>query len=133
MNIIEAYNRFPTEADCIAYLEQIRWAGTSICPYCSSQRVTPILKVQRYHCNNCNTTFSATVKTIFHRTHLPLQKWFAAISLILSTRRDISVRDLAKELGVNKNTAWYIVMRINGAIHNPEQRDLVLKIGGCNE
>jgi transposase-like protein len=90
-------------------------------------------KERRHRCNNCNTAFSVTVGTIFHRTHLPLRKWFTAISLILDAREPISARCLAKRLGVNKNTAWRLDMRIRVAMLEPSQRDLLLEIADINE
>lgn len=125
MNIVEVYRQFPTEADCIAHLEKVRWHGTPICPYCKSDRVTPMPNEQRHHCNNCNTTFSVTVGTIFHHTHLPLQKWFLAISLILNAKKGIAARQLARDLEVNKNSAWYLAMRIRKAMTEPENRELL--------
>jgi transposase-like protein len=39
------------------------------------KKQTPLKeKQQRYHCNNCNTSYSVTVGTIFHDTKLDLQK-----------------------------------------------------------
>jgi transposase-like protein len=128
MNILAVYKRFPTEADCVAYLEQIRWQGKPTCPYCGSARITPGSAERRHHCNNCNTTFSVTVGTPFHHTHLPLQKWFFAIYLILSARNGISARQLTRHVGINKNTAWYLAMRIRKAVMEPSQRSLLQKI-----
>src|SRR5258706_9840225 len=116
MNIVEVYRKFPAESDCIAHLEDVRWHGTPICPYCKSDRTTPVPNEQRHHCNNCNTAFSVTVQTIFHHTHLPLQKWFLAISLILNAKKGIAARQLARDLEVNKNSAWYLAMRIRKAM-----------------
>lgn len=69
-------------------------------------------KQLRHHCNGCRKSFSVTVGTIFHDTRLPLQKWFLAISLILNAKKGISARQLARDLEVNKNTAWSMGMRI---------------------
>ena len=71
MNIVKIYQQFPTESDCIAHLESVRWGGKPICPYCGSDRSTPLPNEQRHHCNACNTTFSVTVGTIFHHTPGP--------------------------------------------------------------
>ena len=121
MNIVKIYELFPTEADCIAHLERVRWHGTPICPYCKSDRITPMPSEHRHHCNGCNTTFSVTVNTIFHHTHLDLQKWFLAISLVLNAKKGISSRQLARDIGVNKDTAWYVGMRIrNSMFEQPE-------------
>jgi len=121
MNIIQVYKQFPSHGDCIAYLEKIRWKYQPVCPYCKSIRVTSFKKEQRHHCNNCNTSFSVTVGTIFHKTKLDLQKWFLGISLILNAKKGISARQLARDIEVNKNTAWYMEMRIRRAmIEDPE-------------
>ncbi len=129
VNIRDVYYSFPTEADCIAYLEKVRWNGIPQCPYCRAKHNTALPVEYRYHCNSCNTTFSVTVQTVFHHTHLPLQKWFLAITLFLSAKKDISSRQLALDLEVNKNTAWYIVQRIRQAMLDKEQRDFVQGLG----
>lgn len=116
MNIIQIYQRFPTETDCITHIESVRWGGKPKCPYCQSERITPMPREQRHHCNNCKTSFSVTVGTIFHHTHLPLQKWFLALCLILNAKKGISSRQLARDLEVNKDTAWSMQMRIRNAM-----------------
>jgi transposase-like protein len=114
MNIVKIYEKFPTDEDCICHLENVRWHGKPVCPYCGSDRVSA--NEHRHHCNNCNTSFSVTVNTIFHHTHLPLQKWFLAISLVLNAKKGLSARQLGRDLEVNKNTAWYMGMRIRNAM-----------------
>ncbi len=104
MNIIQIFQQFPTQEDCIAHLEQARWGATPTCPYCHSARTTR--NEHRHYCYNCKTSFSVTVGTIFHRTHLPLQKWFLAISLMLNAKKGLSALQLSRDIEVNKNTAW---------------------------
>lgn len=116
MNIIEIYRRFPTDDHCLAHLEEVRWKNFPICPYCNSTNQTPLKKERRYHCNNCNTSFSVTVGTIFHDTKLDLQKWFLAISIILNAKKGLSSRQLARHLDVNKDTAWRMQMQIRKAM-----------------
>lgn len=123
MNIISIYKQFPTQDDCIDYLEKVRWNHNPQCPYCKSHNFTPMPHEHRYHCNNCNTSYSVTVGTIFHKTKLDLQKWFFAISLILNAKKGISARQLARDIDVNKNTAWYMGMRIRRAMI--EDRELM--------
>jgi transposase-like protein len=116
MNIIEIYKKFPTEKDCIKHLEQVRWNSKPTCPYCKSTKSTTLPAESRHHCNNCNTSYSVTVATIFHHTHLPLQKWFLAISLILNAKKGISSRQLGRDLQVTKDTAWSMQMRVRDAM-----------------
>lgn len=124
---------FPSDKDCLTSLEAIRWSGTPVCPYCNSDRTTAMSKEHRHHCNTCNTAFSVTVGTVFHRTHLSLRIWFTAVSLILDAREPISARRLAKQLGINKNTAWYVSDRIRRAMLKTSQRDLLLEIAEIND
>ena len=131
MNISQIYERFPTEQDCISYIERVRWNGKPICPYCKSSRCTHAPKEARYHCNNCKTSFSATVGTIFHHTHLPLQKWLLAISIILNAKKDISSRQLAQDIEINKNTAWAMQTRVRDAmIEQSELLSGIVEKGG---
>ncbi|MBD1943116.1 transposase [Coleofasciculus sp. FACHB-712] len=102
--------------DCIALLEQIRWGGKPKCPYCESTNATPMKNQRRYHCNTCFTSYSVTVGTLFHKTYVDLEKWFLAIPLVLNSPESISVRQLAKEIGVNKNTACYMIARLRKAM-----------------
>ncbi|WP_238596576.1 hypothetical protein [Abditibacterium utsteinense] len=66
-----------------------------------------------------------TINTVFHRSHLPMQKWFMALLLLLDYGAKISARQLATILQVNKNTACCLKMRIRRAISDQEQRSLV--------
>ena len=116
MDIITIFQKFPTQESCIKHIESVRWNNQPICPYCKSPNKTSLIKENRYHCNNCNTSYSVTVGTIFHHTHLPLQKWFLAISLILNAKKGISSRQLARDIKVNHKTAWSIQMRIRKAM-----------------
>ncbi len=115
MNIIQVYKQFPTHQDCIKHLENVRWNNTPICPYCKSTKQTPVTKESRYHCNGCNTTYSVTVGTIFHKTHLDIQKWFLAISLVLNAKKGYSARQLGRDIEVTKDTAWRMFMQIRKA------------------
>ena len=131
MNIIEVFDKFPTQDDCIAHLEKARWNNTPTCPYCQSTRTTR--SDGRHFCYTCKTSFSVTVKTIFHRTHLSLQKWFLAITLILNAKKGISAMQLSRDLQVNKNTAWRIAMQIRRAMTQAEQRHMLTGIVEMDE
>lgn len=132
-NIVSIYKRFPTEDSCLAHIEQVRWKGRPTCPYCTSDRVTREKTGWRLHCNACNTSFSVTVNTIFHHTHMDLQKWFLAIALMLNAKKGLSARQLARDIDVNKNTGWYVNMRIRRAMAEGSERDLLTGICEMDE
>jgi transposase-like protein len=127
MDVIDVYRLFPTQESCLAHIESVRWQGAPVCPYCGALDSTAVPREQRHHCNACNTSFSATVGTLFHHTHLDMQKWFLAISLILNAKKGISARELGRALEVNKNTAWRIALQIRQAMAS-EQRELLESI-----
>lgn len=133
MDIIKIFELFPDQQACLNLLEKTRWQGKPKCPYCKSEKYTPLKKEHRYHCNKCNTSFSVTVSTIFHRTHLPLQKWLLAISLILNAKKGMSARQIARHLKVNRNTAWRISMKIREAMYEPVQRNFLQGIVEMDE
>jgi len=132
MNIIAIFNKFPTQNSCVEFLEQRRWGNKLICPYCHSSHTHRNKKTQHY-CYACKTSFSVTVGTIFHHTHLPLQKWFLAISLILNAKKGISALQLSRDIEVNKNTAWRIAMQIRKAMTQSDHRNLLTGIVEMDE
>ncbi len=113
---------FPDNASSLKFLEKLRWGKKPQCPHCGSDRVTSFKNENRHHCNACNVSFSATVKTIFHNTRIPLQKWFKAIALVLHSEKKVSVRKLALVINVNKNTAWQMLNKINESITHTGQK-----------
>lgn len=119
------YSLFPHHADCVDYLEKLRWQGKPICPYCNHGFTTPVRSQRRHHCNVCNVAFSVMVGTVFHHTRLPLQKWFLAIYLV---GQKVSARELARNLGVNKNTGSRVAREIKRAWMEPTQRTFLTEI-----
>ncbi|MDD5489237.1 MAG: IS1595 family transposase [Candidatus Moranbacteria bacterium] len=126
MQTKELYKICATQSECIKSIEQARWHGKPECPYCHSKAATAVSRENRYHCNACNTSFSATVGTIFHKTKIDFQKWFWAISLIINNKNHITSRNLSRIIGVSPNTGWFMLKRINNAIK--EQNELIIAL-----
>ena len=130
MDIIQAYKQFPTHSDSINHLEEVRWNGEPTCPYCNSKKATKYKSSHRYQCTNCNTAYTVTVGTIFHRTHLDLQKWFLAITIVLNAKNGYSVRQLGRDSEVTKDTAWRMFVQIRKAfIETPELLEGIVEAG----
>lgn len=124
MNILEVVKRFPDQETCINHLEALRWQNKPKCPYCKSEQSTKRVGTQRHQCNACNRSYSVLVGTIFEDTKLSLTKWFLAISIILNAKKGLSSRQLSRDLGINRNTAWYLQMRIRKAMQEGDDQDL---------
>jgi transposase-like protein len=120
MNLIKITEKFNTQGKCIAYLEEQRWFKVPVCPYCNSQRSSRKTQEFRHTCHNCKRSFSVLIGTIFESTKLPVTKWFMAICLILNAKKGISSLQLARDLQVNKNTAWFLQRRIRQAMKDDD-------------
>ncbi len=123
MRLIDVHERFATEQQCIEHLVNMRWPHGVKCVYCKSDWVArydthgKTGKFRRvYECGDCHKQFTAQSGTLFHDSHLPLQKWFVAIALICESKKGMSANQLARSLGVTYKTAWYLAHRIREAM-----------------
>ena len=115
----EVRRAFSTQRKCEAYLKRLRWPNGVTCPRCGAKHPLWMPKYRRWHCRNCRYQFSVTSGTIFHRSKVPLPKWFIAIWLMCHSPKGISAKQLERELGVHYETAWYMAKRIRQAMrHN---------------
>ena len=117
INLVSLIKRFKSEDKCLAYLESLRWPDGIKCPRCASKSVSRIKERDQFDCNDCRYQFSATSKTIFHDTHLPLWQWFLAVYMMIEAKKGISANQLKRTLGVSYKTAWYLCHRIRAAMH----------------
>lgn len=124
MEITEVLIKYGTQKKCLTYLEEQKWGGKPKCPYCGSVRSSKRKDGLRHKCHDCNKSYSVLVGSIMESTKLPLVKWFAAMCLILHAKKGISSLQLSRDIGVNKNTAWYLQKRIREAMN---EDDIILQ------
>jgi len=142
MHLIEVTKRFATKEACLEYLAALRWPDGIVCPGCGvtgkdfRKFTTSETKRQRfskkegkkvwvrvpsrslYECKGCRHQFAATTGTIFHNTHLDIQKWFQAVALILEAKKGMSALQVCRHLGIpptNYKAIWYLCHRIREA------------------
>lgn len=129
MNLIDITAEFNTDDKCLDYLEAMRWPNVVACIKCGSVKVSKITRETKtknrrkrlYQCleKECKHQFSPTAGTIFHDSHLPLKKWFAAIALICEAKKGLSALQMQRHLKVNYRTAWHLCHRIREAMKEP--------------
>lgn len=121
-SIVEVYRRWPTKEDCIGHLEAVRWGESPTCPYCGADRVSHnrdsarSLTASRWKCQRCLRSFSVTVGTIFHNSHIDLQRWFLLISLMLSAKKGLSAMQAARDLEMRRPTVWSMMHRVRKSL-----------------
>ena len=116
MTIIDLNRAFCTEEKCREYLKRLRWPDKPTCPRCQATTVATLRTQGKFECSKCCYQFSVTAGTIFHDSHLPLEKWFFATYLMCESRKGISANQLKRVLGVSYKTAWYLCHRIRAAM-----------------
>ncbi len=118
-SIISIYRRFPTKESCLEHLEKVRWKDEPCCPYCKSEKVSRKKEIEqrnRWQCSLCRKSFSVTVGTIFHNSHVDLQRWFLLISLMFSAKKGLSAMQAARDLEMRRPTVWSMMHRIRAAM-----------------
>jgi ISXO2-like transposase domain/Transposase zinc-ribbon domain len=139
MNLIDVSTQLQTEDQCLDFIEKVRWPDGKIrCVRCGNDKVSRITRTvnpriarsekkqnkrtRLYACleSTCNHRFTPTVGTLFHDSHLPLSKWFAAVALIVHAKKGMSAAQVQRHLGVNYRTAWYMGHRIRKAMASGE-------------
>lgn len=111
-NLIELQKYFNNENICWDYLEQLRWNGKIICPFCKSGKHYKFKNSRTYKCADCKKKFNAKIGTIFENSKIPLSKWFFSIYIATSHKKGLSSIQLSKDIGVTQKTAWFILGRI---------------------
>ena len=113
-NLHELIAQMPDEDTCRKYLEQQRWNGVPICPYCGCNRSYSIEGGKRYKCasKECYKKYTVSIGTIFEASNIKLNKWFMAIYIITGHKKGISSYQLGRDIGVCQKTAWFMLHRI---------------------
>jgi len=110
---------FPTDADCLDYLEWLRWPAGFICPECGHKEGWR-LDDGRFKCSGCGTRGSVTAGTIFDRTRTPLTVWFTACWMFATGKDGISALSLKRVLEIGSyQTAWAMLHRLRSVLVRP--------------
>lgn len=138
MRLIEVAKEYGTQESCNDLLESMRWPEGVACVECHGNRVSKYIKNEStrqrknpksgmmetkivparilYVCLDCKKQFSVTHGTIFADTHLPLEKWFMAIALMVNAKKGLSAMQMQRDIGCTYKTAWYLCHRIRKAM-----------------
>jgi transposase-like protein len=121
MTLPDINEMFSTDAQCRALIKKLRWPDGVTCIRCKASLIYDIDTQAKFECGSCGYQFSATTQTIFHDSHLSLEKWFLATLLICESRKGMSANEVKRMLGVSYKTAWYLCHRIRAAMATAEK------------
>jgi transposase-like protein len=109
---------FNDEETARKHFEATRWPDGPVCPHCGvvgeAHKMTgESTRSGLYKCRACRKPFTATMGTLFERSHIPMHKWLLAIHLLSSSKKGMSAHQLWRNLGFGSyRTAWFMAMRI---------------------
>ena len=115
---------FVTDADCLDYLEWLRWPNGFVCPRCG-QLGGWRLGDDRFRCAACRSCTSVTAGTIFDRTRTPLTVWFMAAWLFATQKDGVSAQSVQRALEIGSyQTAWAMLHRLRSVLVRPGRERL---------
>ena len=115
---------FRTDADCLDYLEWLRWRDGFVCPHCGALGGWR-LGDGRFKCFGCRRGTSVTAGTIFDRTRTPLTVWFTACWMFATQKDGVSAQSLQRSLEIGSyQTAWAMLHRLRSVLIRPGRERL---------
>ncbi len=123
-NFKEFLGWFRDDADCLKFLEQVRWPDGFQCPLCGFSKGWRQSR-GRWTCQRCRRETTAMAGTIFDGSRVGLHSWFLAAWMVASSKVGHSSLNLQAQLGIGSyETAWSMVHKLRRAMVNPD-RDLL--------
>lgn len=125
----EAILYFAKYENCHQFMIDLRWPNGLTCPRCGSDHVVYLEAARVWKCygKHEKAKFSLKVGTIFEDSAIGIDKWLAAVWMIVNCKNGISSYEIARALGVTQKTAWFMDHRIRFALH---QGSFETKMGG---
>jgi transposase-like protein len=115
----EAIIHFTDFQNCRRLMMELRWPDGKVkCPRCGSEKVTFLVKARVWKCygGHKRPTFSLKTGTIFEDSPLGLDKWLAALWLLVNCKNGVSSCEVARDLGVTQKSAWFTMHRLRFAL-----------------
>jgi transposase-like protein len=125
---------FTNEEAARAHLKKIRWPDGPVCPHCGVLNEATELRGEStraglYKCRACQKPFTATIGTVYERSHIPLHKWLLATHLLCASKKGISAHQLWRMLGLGSyRTAWFMAMRIREGMRDAKLPGVMVRL-----
>lgn len=122
----QAIRYFSDEQVCIDTVAAIRWPNGPICPACGHKEHYYLKSQRRWKCKDCHKQFSVKLGTIFEDSPISLDKWLAALWMLVNCKNGISSYEVGRALGLTQKSAWFVLHRLRLAL----QKHSLVKLGG---
>jgi transposase len=123
-SVREFFERFPNDDACLQHIMDVRYGSKHPCDKCLNLSTFHRLANRpAFSCAHCGHHVYPCAGTIFQDTRTPLQMWFYAIYLFVTTRHGVSGKELQRTLGVTYKTAYRIGMQIRKLMASADNFD----------
>jgi len=123
-SIVDFFDTFQTDNDCLNYLAQKKWENGFKCKKCNHRKCT----IRKYNlardCNRCHHIESPTANTMFHKVKFGIRKAFIIVYEMSCTTKSISASHMAKKIGVSRPTAWLFMQKVRIAMKSSELHEM---------
>lgn len=135
-SVRDFFKRFPDDEACLEHIFNVRFGERHECRACGVEstfhRIGSADKRNKegnarraWACASCGDHIYPTAGTILQDTRTPLQSWFYAIYLFVTTRHGVSAKELQRQLGVTYKTAWRIGHKIREQMDKHELKAML--------
>ncbi|PCC48813.1 MULTISPECIES: IS1595 family transposase [Brevibacterium] len=115
---------FATDADCLDYLEWMRWPEGFVCPRCANSGAWRVAD-GGFKCASCKAQTAVTTGTLFNRRRTPLTVWLEVCWQFATVKAGISALALKRILQIGSyQTAGAMLHRLRSVLIRPG-RDLL--------
>lgn len=123
LSLIDFQKFFSDDESCAKHLAEQRWPDGFCCPKCGHKYAWYQAKRRLFDCKNCRHQASITAGTIFHKTRVPLLKWYWLIYRMAMDKVGVSVFEMQRLLGIGcYQTAWLMAHKVRTAMAARDER-----------
>ena len=122
----EAIRYYSDEQVCVDTIAKLRWPDGPACPACEKKDHYYLKSQKRWKCKDCGRQFSVKLGTIFEDSPIKLDKWLAALWMLVNCRNGVSSYEVARAIGITQKSAWFVLHRLRFAL----QTGSMVKLGG---
>jgi transposase-like protein len=119
-SIIDFFDTYKTDKDCLFYLAKIKWQDGFKCKKCNNTQCTIRKFNYARDCNLCHHIESPTANTLFHKVKFGIRKAFTIVFEMSCATKSVSSSQMARRLDISRQTAWLFMHKVRLAMKSSE-------------
>ena len=123
-SVMEFWDTFRTDNDCIDYLEELIWDRQPESPFDPTSKVYKC-KNRKYKCKNTNKYFTVLTGTIFEGSRIPLRCWFYALYCLTNIKIGKSALQISKDIHISHYRTLKMLHKIRECILGAENYNVM--------